>query len=116
MIRRLMTLTSARRAALFVRRRASSSLSNASSTNSSSVLQSSRSMRAFANASSPIFSHAAIAEVEKEENIRWINNDWNAPVASTSSKILSFKRQEEEEEEEEEEKGERENYEIGRMT
>merc|ERR1719359_325582 len=106
MMRRL-TLTSARRAALFVRRRASftsSSLSNASSTNSSSVLQSSRSLRAFANASSPNFSHAAIAEVEKEENIRWINNDWNAPVASTSSKILSFKRQEEEGEEEEEEK------------
>ena len=92
-----------------MRRRASSSLSNASSTNSSSVLQSSRSLRAFANASSPIFSHAAIAEVEKEENIRWINNDWNAPVASTSSKILSFKRQEEEEEEEEEEKLEKVN-------
>ena len=102
-MRRLMTVTSARRAALFVRRRASSSLSNASSTNSSSVLQSSRSLRAFANASSPIFSHAAIAEVEKEEHVRWINNDWNAPAASTSSKILSFKRQEEEEEEEEEE-------------
>ena len=99
MMRRLMTVTSARRAALFVRRRASSSLSNASSTNSSSVLQSSRSLRAFANASSPIFSHAAIAEVEKEEHVRWINNDWNAPAASTSSKILSFKRQEEEEEE-----------------
>jgi len=100
MMRRLMTVTSARRAALFVRRRASSSLSNASSTNSSSVLQSSRSLRAFANASSPIFSHAAIAEVEKEEHVRWISNDWNAPAASTSSKILSFKRQEEEEEEE----------------
>ena len=47
-----------------------------------------------------LFSHAAIAEVEKEEHVRWINNDWNAPAASTSSKILSFKRQEEEEEEE----------------